>query len=638
MPLGKIGMKNIYLEPNEEITTVIDRLSQIEENHVNLVVPSAAQIWQSSINLKLLKRETDSLGKEITFIIPNDLGEEIASKIGFTVKKEENLPIETVSQKASTIKDDSEKESDLEQLRETTNQEKIEPEEETQWEETGTQTKPQKEKTIIEKKDIFGLLIEELNSEKKIKPDKTAQFAGLDFNKKPERKMADIITPGGQGQIRSPYGRFLKRRSFPKPKPRLKPEKIEEPLSQERPEIFEEETIFKKEFTKETKQSLSSRLPKFFIIFIGAAVLTAGLVAFLVLPNTEIIITPKVEEINFDLSVIGSRNISQIDESLNKIPLEIIKVEKTANRSFPASGEKEINEKAQGMITIYNEYSSSQQTLVATTRFESPEGKVFRITKNIIVPGAQIVEGKIVPSSIKALVVADQSGELYNISPTNFTIPGFKGTPKYAGFYAKSQEPMSGGFTGKVKIVTENDLTRAEEVLTEELNNEINQTLNAQIPQGFKLIEENIDKEIVDSLDGIEAGAEIENFTVQMEATLEAMLFKEEDLKKLVDLNLLSIVPQNKSLLPETQKIVWDEPVVDWVKGEAYFQITAQENVVWQIDSQALKKDLAGLSEIEVREYLTNRPEIEKAKVTFWPFWVKSIPQQEKKIEITLEL
>ena len=62
--------------------------------------------------------------------------------------------------------------------------------------------------------------------------------------------------------------------------------------------------------------------------------------------------------------------------------------------------EKELNEKARGSLTVYNEYSSSPQTLVATTRFESPEGKIFRIEKNIVVPGAKIEEGKIIASTI----------------------------------------------------------------------------------------------------------------------------------------------------------------------------------------------------------------------------------------------
>jgi len=92
-------MKNIYLEPNEEIISIIDRLIQVEDEQVNLIVPSGAQIWQSSINLKLLKREMDSLNKLVTFIVSDDLSAEMAERIGFAVKKERDLPVELIQEK-----------------------------------------------------------------------------------------------------------------------------------------------------------------------------------------------------------------------------------------------------------------------------------------------------------------------------------------------------------------------------------------------------------------------------------------------------------------------------------------------------------------------------------------------------------
>jgi hypothetical protein len=270
---------------------------------------------------------------------------------------------------------------------------------------------------------------------------------------------------------------------------------------------------------------------------------------------------------------------------------------------------------------------------VATTRFQSPEGKIFRIDRNIIVPGAEIEEGKIVPSSIEVEVIADQPGTDYNIGPTNFTIPGFKGTPKYASFYAKSKTEMAGGFTGKVKVVLAEDLERAEEDLTEELKNEVNQTIQEQIPTDLKLVEGGL-KEKITKVSTVEEGTEADNFTIEIKAIVRALLFKEEDLKSLADLNLISQIRENKMPLPETQQINYEEPVIDWTKGEVTFNLHINEGVVWQIDTAALKKDLAGQSEVEVRSYLANRSEIEKAKVTFWPFWVKRIPLQEKKIEI----
>ncbi len=569
-------------------------------------MPAGAQIWQNSINLRLLKREADSLGKELTLFVPDDLKAEVAEKVGFMVKREKNLPIELIREEKEPNKI-------------------VEP----------------------DKEDMIGLLVEELKPEKEdntlLEEEPVEDRPQLEnesslisqkyetVEKKPRKKMIDIIRPGGQDsplqQAKEKFfpQRFLKKKPV-RPAPRLKPAKIE-PLIKER--------VWRK--TKDIEAVVSSRWPKFLIIFIILTFLVTGLVGYLVLPTTKIEISPKTEEVSFDLVVIGSKNISQIDEILNELPIQEIKVEKTRSKEFSSSGEKELNEKARGTLTIYNEYSSSPQTLMATTRFESPNGKVFRIEKSIVVPGAEIEGGKIIASTVKVEVVADQSGADYNIGPTNFVIPGFKGTAKYAGFYAESDSSMTGGYTGKVKVVSAEDLEEAEEILTEELKNEVNQTLQEQIPTDLKLIEQGLEEKIT-KISTVEEGDEVDNFNIEMNASVQALFFQEEDLKNLVDLNLISQVEENKVPLSESQQIDYGETVIDWDEGEVTFNLHIKEEVAWQIDIASLKEDLAGQSEVEVRKYLTNQPKIEKAKVTFWPFWVKRIPIQEKKIEIEINL
>jgi hypothetical protein len=623
-------MKNIYLEPNEEIISAVDRLAQTEDDQINLVVPSGAQIWQSSINLKLLKREADNLNKEVTFVVADDLGAEMAERIGFAVKREKELPIELVQQQEGKT---------------------------FQEEEGGTMEVPveAQEKGIIKedkdeqrenmqmsqsKENMIDLLVDELESEKKTKNPftlltswrrKPYQDRRSDIRGKfPQKRMADIITPKDDlktGFYRSPISQ---KKPLDREESGLKPAPVPEPARTEPPL---EERVF-----SEVEKPAGSKWSKLFISFIIIALIVAGLVSYLVLPNAEISITPKTETIAFDLLVIGSKDISRIDETLNQIPLQEVEVTKTKSRVFATTGEKEINEKARGYITIYNEYSSSPQTLVATTRFESSDGKVFRIPKSVTVPGAKIEEGKIIASTLKVEAVADQPGEDYNIGPSNFTIPGFKGTPKFAGFYGKSTDSMTGGYVGKVKIVLAKDLEKAESTLVRELKKEVKQALEGQIPTDLRIIEDGLKEEIVKISSNFEEGDKTDKFTLEVEASMRALLFKEEDLKNLVDLNLISRVSENKSPLKETQKITWDKPVIDWSKGEVSFSLNIEEDVAWQIDIQSLKENLAGQSEVEVRKYLADQPEIEKAKVSFWPFWVKKMPSQEKKIKVNIEL
>jgi len=636
-------MKTIYLEPEEEIISVIDRLTQTKSQRVSLVVPTGAQIWQNPINLKLLKRESDNLGKEITLFVPDELKAEVAEKIGFSVKRGKNRPI------VELIREEKEK-----SISKGSRPIQSEPAE-----------------------DMIGLLIEELkpdererevdylSSEKYTETPSTSQDASLISEKndgrkekkfswfgsresQPQKKMVDIVRPGGRNDFFQPSrskpesDEPAPKRFFPKPFSKEKIPQRSPRLKIERAEPVIREKVWRgdKDFETITRPS---RWPKFLAFFIILSFLTAGLVAYLALPTAEIEINLKKEKISFDLAAVGSKNISRVDQSLNEIPLEEIKVEKTKSKEFPATGEKELDERAGGRITIYNEYSSSPQTLIGhptderyQTRFESPQGKIFRILKTVTVPGAKIEEGKIVPSSIEVTVIADQPGDSYNIGPTNFTIPGFQGTPKYAGFYAKSDSPMSGGYIGLAKVVSAEDLEKAKKSLTEELKNEVRQTLQEQVPTDLKLVEEGT-KETITKILTVKEETMADSFNVEISVSVQALFFRENDLKELIDLNLISQIEGNKTLLPETQQINYKKISIDWQKSEVNFDLRIDEEVVWQIDLIKLKQDLAGQTEESIKRYLANQPEIETVKVTFRPFWVKRIPFQEKKIELTID-
>ena len=97
---------------------------------------------------------------------------------------------------------------------------------------------------------------------------------------------------------------------------------------------------------------------------------------------------------------------------------------------------------------------------MATTRFVTPDGKLFRLVSSVTVPGAQVTNGQIVPSSIDAPVAADQPGDAYNVGPVNkLTIPGFQGSPKYNAFYGQLASGTSGGFVGTKAVPTAADIT-----------------------------------------------------------------------------------------------------------------------------------------------------------------------------------
>lgn len=99
-------LKKIFLEVDEEITSVIDKLQSLEENEVSLVFPKESNLVLSIINLKLIKRKAEELEKEISIITSNKIGKSLAEQIGLSVSEQAGPKKEEASKE---LKEDGDK-------------------------------------------------------------------------------------------------------------------------------------------------------------------------------------------------------------------------------------------------------------------------------------------------------------------------------------------------------------------------------------------------------------------------------------------------------------------------------------------------------------------------------------------------
>lgn len=583
----------IYLEKDEEITSVIDRLVEADEESIILIVPDNALLAQSSVNLKLLKREAQTLKKSLILVTQDEAIRRLAHRIGLEA-------LSSLEEAASLFEG---KKAAL----------KIKPalagKNETLPEKKQEERRAAPEKRLEAKKPAADIL-EELIAQTK----QSQVSLGPSQRKVPPRKMADVIWPvQPKKSWRLP---FRKKRPFPQ-----KPPSAGEKLTPTPSRIMKVPSLSKKAL----------------IVFFVAAFLLLGLVLFFVLPKAEVQIIAKKNQISTELQAVASRDISKVDLSLNKIPAQVITIDKSEQKEFPTTGQRQLNEKTRGVITVYNAYSSSPQTLVETTRFISKDGKLFRTTKTIIVPGARVEESKIIPSTIDVEVVADQPGPDYNIGPSDFTIPGFKGTAKYAGFYGKSKTAMSGGATGTVKTVAQDDLDKAKESLSQRVFEQAKQELYQQIPSELQLLDSCFKEELAEVVFSHKAGDQAENFALNIKVSAEAILFSELEMTELVRKNILAQISQNQVLKAETLTFNYLEVKPDFDKWQISFKLEARALSAEKIEPDQVKKEIMGKDEIEVRRIFGQMPEIESVKVTLWPFWVKKIPTHPSRVQIKVE-
>lgn len=593
--------KIIYINSNEEITSVIDKLIRTKEEELFLVIPNGAVISQSLVNLKLLKREADNLKKKITIVSSEGALQRLAKKTGFVVS--ESLPGQIGQQP------ESDKEAIL--------QEQVTEDEFKKF------LKEEKKPSSLRMSDIIksGAPPQGKLTTKKIE-DISEKSADLLFEHREEAESKIL----GEQQI------FEKEESIPiKENFEIKSYKQEDIAK--KPLVYPAEN---QEKSREGISAVSSFPKKIFGIFIISAIIIAGVIFYLVLPKADVLITAKREQIPFDFKVLADKNLSQIDAASNKMPAQLVKLEERDSQEFLTTGQRQLNEKAKGKITVFNAYSSSPQTLVETTRFLSDDGKIFRLTKTITIPGAKIEEGRIVASSLDIEVEADQPGTEYNIGPSNFSIPGFKGSPKYAGFYGKSKDSMSGGSTENIKILTQDDFDKAKEKVWESLLQKIQTDLAGQVSADLEILEGAVQAQITETKSSVEVGGKGEKFTFSSTGVAKVLVFSQADISQLLKNNLFEKLGGNKEMANQTS-FDYKDLKVDIEKGQMNFRATGLQDVVWKIDQEEIKKLIAGKQQSEVRQILSGRQEIKEAQFSLWPFWAKSIPKQIDKISITID-
>ena len=75
----------IYIEIDEEVTSIFDRIKNIKKKEILLVVPRKAVLFQSMVNLKILKNKLRSKKKKLFIVTTDRNGKHLAEKIGLKV-------------------------------------------------------------------------------------------------------------------------------------------------------------------------------------------------------------------------------------------------------------------------------------------------------------------------------------------------------------------------------------------------------------------------------------------------------------------------------------------------------------------------------------------------------------------------
>jgi len=362
----------------------------------------------------------------------------------------------------------------------------------------------------------------------------------------------------------------------------------------------------------------------------GSVVVAVAFVMFLVgavFGKATLIITPKQGDLI--LSGVEDANKRSLASSTASVLTydTISKVEDSEKRIVKASGEEKVEKKAEGKIVVYNKNTVTQK-LVANTRFQATNGKIYRLVSAVTIPAGKKSGSTVNPGSVEVVVLADKVG------------PGFAGSAKFKTIYGRSKTEMTGGFSGLVRKISQADLDKNRTELQKLLRDRLIKKAGQDVPVGYVLFSDAVKIKYEDRVVN-DPSLPADKAYVSVQASLSGIIFKRDELsmyfaQKLIpnydgspveidNFNKLEFALQNKDILDleKTTKIS--------------FSLDGTGHVVWLFDQAKLKKGLLGKSRAEAEKVWPEFTAIERVKTVFFPPWLWTFPKKETRIVIEID-
>jgi len=527
----------IYIDVDDEITAVIDKLGKSDSKIVALVLPKRMTSLQSIVNMKLLKRSADEAGKQAVLITSEKGLLPLAGATGLYVAKNLNSKPEIPAGPKAKTTEEGELEADLEP-------------------DSGTNNGSAANETIdMEDTDVAA-------ASATTKPAKKAKAA---------KKGAKI------------------------------------------PKIPNFEKFRKKTF-----------------LVIGA-VLTAiflFILAVVVLPKATILIETNTESMDTSFDFTASPSTKQVDESASVVPAQVATEKVNDSQTVAATGQKDLGSKASGNMTFSvpcSSVSGSPPTIPAGTGV-STSGLTYVTQNNAALTTPNFNGGCTFTGA--TTVVAQNNGEQYNRGAATYTVSGYSNVAGNGG-------QMSGGSSKIARVVTAQDVESAKSKLTAN-DNTIKEKLKKQLEDaGYFVIQSSFRKanETTVPSPGIDQeGSEVK---VTYNADYTMIGVKRDDLKKLVQHSLKDDIDTQR------QKVQEDglEQASFTIKsngenGDTVLTVSTKAEVGPDIDTEALKQDVAGKKSGETENIVKDLPGVKAVEVNYSPFWVSRTPKATKKITV----
>lgn len=388
--------------------------------------------------------------------------------------------------------------------------------------------------------------------------------------------------------------------------------------------------------------------PKIFRAFLSVCLLllVVGFIGIVVNSlasiKVKVKVWPKIDNFSAEKNMTADLSLEEIDYEKGILPGQSVSETKSLQKEFQATGKKNKEEKAKGVIRVYNSYSDAPQVLIAGTRFVSSDGKLFKTTAKQTISGGKYSGGKLVAGETDVNVEAAEAGDEYNIGPATFSIPGFSGTSKYTAIYGKSLSAMAGGAKKEVSVVLQDDLDKAEAIAMEESKKNAMDSIKNSISKDLVLIDNSAVQTVKEKIFSAKAGDETEKFTVKVSVDSKGVAFKKSDMQMYSESLAKNGIPKGDQIKADSAVISYSLKSVDYKEKEMSgisFNSTISVKFYKQLNLDEIENGLLGKSFEEVKNVFSDSSlKVSKVEISPGVFWRKNMPKTPEKVDMSLML
>ncbi len=542
----------LYIEADDEITMIIDKVVSAKHKVVAVVLPKHATVFQSAVNMKLLKKAGVDAKKNLVLITSEPAIKSIAGLSGVHIAKtltsKPAVPKKpkTTSNETTITTDDVDVPSD--ELKTS--------------DETGEKDSPT------------------TNEEETIELDNTEDLA------------SDMVKSSSS-----------------------------------------------------KKKKLKFKIPDFssFRLRMALSILALILVGvgwffgFVVLPEAIVTINTDTSRVDVSSDFIAKDGLESADLENGVIPAKKIEIKKEDSVTVPATGEKNVGEKATGVMTLANcIQDSSGVTVPAGSGFSS--GSTTFITSVALELGPSVIIGGNCDSasfpnfgSVKDVaVVASQPGPGANLDARSYT-------SSISGVLASGSD-MTGGTTKLASVVSEEDIKKATDQLAGSSTADAVEELKAELnKQDFQPLVETLQESDAKNRNSAAADTEVSELTVTRTVTYSMSGVSSDDLSKLLDLKIQeNLSDKSQDIRSNGLSSAVYRLIEKTSDTENTLNIRTVAVIGPEFDEASIKQEIAGKKRGEIEKLLEARKGVKSVSVEFSPFWVFQVPDKPSRITILI--